>query len=109
MKSARSLGFQSKKTLLALPLLAFCAMPASAQVSPSEVLNPDLQALEQAHFQQLIAINHSVAKTKFPFPFYLSLYVGLDPAKQARADTSGLEFVRVMVSVLLLIRRNFRQ
>ena len=94
MKSARSLGFQSKKTLLALPLLAFCAMPASAQVSPSEVLNPDLQALEQAHFQQLIAINHSVAKTKFPFPFYLSRYVGLDPAKQAEADTRGLEFVR---------------
>ncbi len=107
MKSARSLGFQSKKTLLALPLLAFCAMPASAQVSPSEVLNPDLQALEQAHFQQLIAINHSVAKTKFPFPFYLSRYVGLDPAKQAEADTRGLEFVRFKDRAILKVSGNY--
>jgi hypothetical protein len=107
MKSARSLGFQSKKTLLALPLLAFCAMPASAQVSPSEVLNPDLQALEQAHFQQLIAINHSVAKTKFPFPFYLSRYVGLDPAKQAEADARGLEFVRFKDRAILKVSGNY--
>src|SRR6266705_1135933 len=107
MKSARSLGFQSKKTLLALPLLAFCAMPASAQVSPSEVLNPDLQALEQAHFQQLIAINHSVAKTKFPFPFYLRRYVGLDPAKQAEADTRGLEFVRFKDRAILKVSGNY--
>ena len=107
MKSARSLGFQSKKTLLALPLLAFCALPASAQVSPSEVLNPDLQALEQAHFQQLIGINQSVAKSKFPFPFYLSRYVGLDPAKQAEADTRGLEFVRFEGRAILKVSGNY--
>jgi hypothetical protein len=107
MKSARSLGFQSKKTLLALPLLAFCAMPASAQVSPNEILNPDLQALEQAHFQQLIGINQSVAKTNFPFPFYLSRYVGLDPAKQAEADTRGLEFVRFEDRAILKVSGNY--
>ena len=107
MKSRRSLGFQSKKTLLALALLAFCAMPAPAQVSPSEVLNPDLQALEQAHFQQLIGINQSVAKATFPFPFYLSRYVGLDPAKQAEADTRGLEFVRFEDRAILKVSGNY--
>lgn len=107
MKSGRSLSFQSKKTLLALPLLAFCAMPGSAQVSPSEILNPDLKALEQTYFQQLIGINQSVAKIKFPFPFYLSRYVGLDPAKQAEADSRGLEFVRFADRAILKVSGNY--
>lgn len=107
MKSGRSLGFPSKKTLLALPLLALCAMPASAQVSPTEILNPDLKALEQRYFQQLIGINQSIAKSKFPFPFYLSRYVGLDPAKQAEADSRGLEFVRFADRVILKISGNY--
>ena len=107
MKSRRSLGFQSKKTLLVLPLLAFCAMPGSAQVSPTEILGPDLKALEQTYFQQLIGINQSVAKIKFPFPFYLSRYVGLDPAKQAEADSRGLEFVRFADRAILKVTGNY--
>ena len=107
MKSGRSLGFQSKKTLLALPLLALCAMPGSAQVSPTEILSPDLKALEQTYFQQLIGINQSVAKIKFPFPFYLSRYVALDPAKQAEADSRGLEFVRFADRAILKVTGNY--
>lgn len=107
MKSRRSLGFQNKKTLPALALLAFCAMPGSAQVSPTEILGPDLKALEQTYFQQLIGINQSVAKIKFPFPFYLSRYVGLDPAKQAEADSRGLEFVRFADRAILKVTGNY--
>lgn len=107
MNSRRSLGFQSKKTLLVLPLLGFCAMPGSAQVSPTEILGPDLKALEQTYFQQLIGINQSVAKIKFPFPFYLSRYVGLDPAKQAEADSRGLEFVRFADRAILKVTGNY--
>ncbi|HEX2664346.1 MAG TPA: hypothetical protein VHM93_16045 [Candidatus Acidoferrum sp.] len=107
MKSRRSLGFQSKKTLLALPLLVFCAMPGSAQVSPAEILSPDLKALEQTYFEQLIGINQSVAKIKFPFPFYLSRYVALDPAKQAEADSRGLEFVRFADRAILKVSGNY--
>jgi hypothetical protein len=107
MKSRRSLGFQSKKTLLGLAFLALCVMPGSAQVSPTEILSPDLKALEQTYFQQLIGINQSVAKIKFPFPFYLSRYVGLDPAKQAEADSRGLEFVRFADRAILKVSGNY--
>ena len=107
MESGRSVGFQGKKALLALPLLAFCLMPASAQVSPNEIPSPDLKGLEQMYFQQLIGINQSVAKTKFPFPFYLSRYVGLDPAKQAEADSRGLEFVRFEDRAILKVSGNY--
>jgi hypothetical protein len=88
-------------------LLAFCAKPALAQVSPNEILNPDLKALEQTYFQQLIGINQSIAKTKFPFPFYLSRFVGLDPAKQPEADSRGLEFVRFQDRAILKVSGNY--
>src|SRR6201984_2447037 len=104
----KSPGFHSKKILLALmPLFAFGAVPVLAQVSPNEILNPDLKALEQTYFQQLIGINQSIAKIKFPFPFYLNRFVGLDPAKQAEADSRGLEFVRFQDRVILKVTGNY--
>ncbi len=108
MQSERSLGFHGYRSLLALVLLlAVSAMPVVAQVSPNEILNPDLKALEQNYFQQLIGINQSISKIKFPFPFYLSRYVGLDPAKQAEADSRGLEFVRFQDRVILKVTGNY--
>lgn len=108
MKSIYSAGICIRNLLLTLAALTiFCVRPAGAQVSPNEILNPGLKALEQTYFQQLIGINQSIAKTKFPFPFYLSRYVGLDPAQQAEADSRGLEFVRFQDRVILKITGNY--
>jgi hypothetical protein len=108
MRSNSLENSHSKRTLLAIGLLlAFCARSACSQVSPNEILNPDLKALEQTYFQQLIGINQSIAKAKFPFPFYLSRYVGLDPAKQAEADSRGLEFVRFQDRAILKVTGNY--
>jgi len=87
--------------------IALSAQSASAQVSPAEILNPDLKALEETYFPQLKALNQSIAKTKFPFPFYLSRFVGIDPAKQAEADSRGLEFVRFQDRVILKVTGNY--
>lgn len=73
-----------------LSLVYVCA--GFAQVSPNEILNPQLKALESQYFPQLKAINQQIAKTHFPLPFYLSRVVGLDPSEQVEADTRGLEF-----------------
>ena len=87
--------------------VSFSSSSASSQVSPSEILNPDLKALEESYFQQLKSINQSIAKTKFPFPLYLSRYVGLDPAQQAEADSRGLEFVRFQDRAILKVTGNY--
>jgi hypothetical protein len=87
--------------------MSISAQPASAQVSPAEILNPDLKALEQTYFPQLKSVNQEIARTKFPFPFYLSRYVGLDPAQQAEADSRGLEFVRFQDRVILKVSGNY--
>jgi hypothetical protein len=91
----------------AVLLFAFCPTPAFCQVSPEEILSPDLKTLEQIYLQQLIGINQAVTKTKFPFPLYLSRYVGLDPAKQVEADSRGLEFVRFQDRTILKVTGNY--
>jgi hypothetical protein len=84
-----------------------CAVRAAAQVSPNEILDPKLKALEKQYFLQLKTINQDVAKTSFPFPFYLSRTVGLDPSQQVEADTRGLEFRRFKDRVTLKLTGNY--
>ena len=108
MRSTLLLLWHRKITLLAIALMfGLSARFASSQVSPNEILNPDLKALEQTYFRELIGINQSIVKTSFPFPVYLSRYVGLDPAKQAEADSRGLEFVRFQDRTILKITGNY--
>src|SRR5258708_37544352 len=87
--------------------IAFSGQSASAQVSPAEILNPDLKALEETYFPQLKALNQSIAKTKFPFTFYLSRFVGIYLAKHAEADSRGLEVVRFRDRVILKVTGNY--
>jgi hypothetical protein len=86
---------------------SICAWRLPAQVSPAEVLNPDLRALEQTHLPQLKSLNQSISGLKFPFPFYLSRYLEIDPSQRAGADSRGLEFVRFQDRVLLKITGNY--
>jgi hypothetical protein len=79
----------------------------SAQVSPNEILDPDLKALEKQYFSQLKNLNQAIAKLHFPFPFYLSRYVGIEPAKQAETDSRGLEFVKFRDRIVLKITGNY--
>jgi len=39
----------------------------SAQVSPNEILDPDLKALEKQYFSQLKSLNQAIAKCTFLF------------------------------------------
>ncbi len=66
---------------------------AWGQVGPAEITNPQLKALEAAYLPQLVSMREEIAKLQFPYPLFLSRYVGLDPKQQAGADARGLEFV----------------
>ena len=79
----------------------------SAQVSPNEILDPDLKTLEKQYFPQLKSLNQAIARMHFPFPFYLSRYVGIEPAKQAETDSRGLEFVKFRDRIVLKITGNY--
>jgi hypothetical protein len=108
MKLRPPFRFSRRTLFLAIGLAMSSSSPrAFAQVSPSEILNPDLKALETSYFQQLKTLNQSIARTKFPLPFYLSRFVGLDPGQQAEADSRGLEFVHFQDRIILKVTGNY--
>src|SRR5712692_1751927 len=78
-----------------------------AQVSPAEILNPQLKALEETYLPQLKTLNRAIGSTKFPFPFVLSRYVGLDPEQQSGTDRRGLEFIKFHDRVVLKVTGNY--
>jgi len=88
-----------------LTLVSVCA--GFGQVSPNEILNPQLKALESQYFPQLKTINQQITKAHFPFPFYLSRVVGLDPSDKVEGDTRGLEFKRFKDRVVLKATGNY--
>ena len=92
---------------LSLVLACICSSTASAQVSPNEILDPQLKSLEAQYLPQLKTINQHIARKQFPFPFYLSRVVGLDPAQQVEADTRGLEFKHFRDRVVLKATGNY--
>lgn len=91
-------------TLAGLLLLAASTF---AQISPNEIRDPDLKALEEQYFQELKTLNQNIAHLHFPFAFYLSRYVGLEPSKQAEADSRGLEFVKFRDRSVLKVTGNY--
>ena len=92
---------------LSSTLSLLCASASIAQISPNEILNPQLKALESQYFSQLKTINQQITKAQFPFPFFLSRVVGLDPSEQVEADARGLEFKRFRDRVVLKATGNY--
>jgi len=93
--------------VLVLAGMAASPLRTSAQLHPNEIRDPDLKALEKEYFSQLKSIHQAVGRMHFPFPFYLSRYVGLEPAKQAEADSRGLEFVKFRDRTVLKTTGNY--
>jgi hypothetical protein len=88
--------------------LLVLAVPLSlSQVSPSEIINPQLRAVEKTYLKKLVGLSGAVAAIKFPFSFSLSRYAGLDPKDQLATDKRGLEFVRFHDRTILKLTGNY--
>lgn len=69
------------------------AAPLHSQVNPAEISNPRLRAAQTTYFAPIKALYTQINKAKFPYPFALTRYAGIDPARQREADARGIEFV----------------
>jgi hypothetical protein len=92
---------------LATALLG-CAQGLRAQISPSEILNPRVKALEKDYFSQLIAYNRAIQALQFPFPFQLRRYVSLPPKANPAPDTRGLQFLKFHNQIILKISGDYK-
>lgn len=87
-------------------LMLLTSGSAFAQVSPAEILNPKLKAVEQKYLPQLQSLRRTIDETRFPFPFVLTRYVGSDSQK-GLVDTRGLEFVNFQERTLLKVSGHY--
>jgi hypothetical protein len=100
-------GFSCRYTTAAV-LIALCAGTAAwPQVSPAEIRDPELKALEQASLGKLAAANREIAAIRFSFPFILTRYAGLDPNERTPIDTRGLEFVKFHERTVLKVTGSY--
>ena len=77
---------------LAVVLLRIVSFAAGQALTPAEIKNPQMRALQEKHFQQLQAVGAEIQGHLFPYPFYFSRVLDLELAQQERADQRSLRF-----------------
>ena len=93
----------SWKPFLTVAAVLLTCGSAFAQVSPAEILNPELKAAEAKYLPQIESLHQAITATKFSFSFALARYVQSEPNKQASFDSRGIEFVYFQHRVALKI------
>jgi hypothetical protein len=83
------------------------ALPALAQIGPTEISNPVLRNAEDKYYSQLEALHKAISHKDFPYPFLLSRYVTSNP-DSAHFDSRGLEFVNFQGQMVLKVSGIYR-
>jgi len=94
---------------LAGALLVLTAIaPAMAQVvSPLEIADAEMRALQQRYIGTLQAIAAQIESHKFPYPFYFSRVLDVDEVKQRQLDQRSIAFARFENQTVLQITGNY--
>jgi len=94
--------------LLSLDLALFAATSLLAQVvSPAEIKDPALRALQIEFMDDLRLAGQDILATQFDYPFYLSRKLDLDQAEQLHADRHSIRFDSYGGRTVLAITGNY--
>jgi hypothetical protein len=89
-------------------LSLFVASVSVAQVvSPVEIKDPALRALQQQYMDDLSRAAEDILANQFDYPFYLSRKLDLDQARQQIADQSSIRFDSYNGKTVLAITGNY--
>jgi len=90
----------------ALVLLS-AAISCAQVVSPNEIKDPELRALQLQYSYDLTEVGKEILSLKFDYPFYLSRKLDLDQVQQQRADQRSLRFDRYGGQVVVAVTGNY--
>lgn len=82
---------RSSRWLLPL-ILSLACFSAGQALTPAEIKQPQMRALQEKHFQQLQTIGAEVQGHIFPYSFYFSRVLDLELSQQEHADQRSLRF-----------------
>src|ERR1700694_1053280 len=99
---------RNRARLLGRFLVVIIASASLAQVvSPVEIKNPALRALQLEYMDDLRLTGQDILATKFDYPFYLSRKLDLDQAQQLHADQHSVRFDSYNGKTVLAITGNY--
>lgn len=82
--------------------------PVMAQVvSPLEIADAEMRALQQRYLGTLQAVAAQIESHKFPYPFYFSRVLDVDEVKQQQLDQRSIAFARFENQTVLQITGNY--
>jgi len=91
-----------------ISLFLFVASAALAQVvSPVEIKDPALRALQQQYIDELRLTGQDILGTKFDYPLYLSRKLDLDQTQQLHADQHSIRFDSYNGKTVIAITGNY--
>src|SRR5271157_2544762 len=100
--------FMRASRIAFLPMLLIAARLVPAQVvSPVEISDPAMRALQERSINDLKAAGQNIASYHFDFPFYLSRKLDIDEKQQKRSDQHSIRFERYNGSNVLAISGNY--
>ncbi len=73
-------------------ILSLACFSAGQALTPAEIKQPQLRALQEKYFQQLQTVGAEVQGHVFPFSFYFSRVLDLELSQQEHADQRSLRF-----------------
>jgi hypothetical protein len=88
-------------------LLIGASLLAAQVVSPVEISDPALRALQEKSISDLNAVGKNIAAIQFNFPFYLSRKLDIDERQQKRTDQSSIRFEHYNGVTVLAISGNY--
>lgn len=77
---------------LSLLVLSLAALSAGQALTPAEIKDPQLRALQEKYFQQLQTIGAEAQGHVYPYQFFFSRTLDLELAQQQHADQRSLRF-----------------
>lgn len=84
--------FTHKSSWLLPLILSLASLSAAQALTPAEIKQPQLRALQEKYFEQLQTIGAEVQGHIYPYAFYFSRVLDLELVQQERADQRSLRF-----------------
>ena len=89
-------------------VLTACALPCHPQVlSPPEILDPAMRALQQKHLPELKAAAVDITSHHYPFKFYLSRKLDVTEQQEQLTDQRSIRFTNFQGQTVVQITGNY--
>ncbi len=97
-----------RKTSVSIVAFGLAAAAAYAQVvSPPEILDPQMRALQQKHFADLKKVAVEISGHTFPYQLYFSRTLDLNEKQQKHSDQRSIRFDKFEDQTVLEITANY--